>query len=124
MPYPLSMEISVTEPGTHHQKALDRFLDEHSQVAQSLETLNPLAARAMGQSMKEYRQERLNEAFEAEAERLGLFAWELTLQLTSATRQEFEAQRLEVHREVAQMAGMAWDEYCEMHGLASQKSTL
>ena len=119
MPCLLSKEISVTEPGPHHQKALARFLSEHPDVAQSLETLNPLAARAIGQSMKEYRQERLNEAFEAEAERLGLFAWELTLQLTCATPQEFEEQRLEVHREVAQMAGMAWDEYCEMHGLVN-----
>ena len=73
-------------------------------------------ARAIGQSIKEYRQERLNEAFEAEAERLGFFAWELTLQLTSASPQEFEAQRLEVHREVAQMAGTEWVEYCELHG--------
>ena len=65
----------MTEPGTRHQKALDRFLDEHPELAAELATLNPLAARAVGQSMKEYRQERLNEAFEAEAERLGLFAW-------------------------------------------------
>ena len=107
----------MTEPGTNHQKALDRFLAEHSELVEELDTLNPLAARAVGQSMKEYRQERLNEAFEAEAERLGFFAWELTLKLTSASAQEFEAQRLEVHREVAQMAGMDWAEYCELHGL-------
>ncbi len=63
----------MTEPGINHQKALDRFLGEHPELAAQLETLNPLAARAVGQSMKEYRQERLNEAFEAEAERLGFF---------------------------------------------------
>ena len=110
----------MTEPGPQHQKALDRFLDEHPELAAELETLNPLAARAVGQTMKEYRQERLNEAFEAEAERLGFFAWELTLQLTSATPEEFAALRLEVHREVAQMAGMDWPEYCELHGLENQ----
>ena len=118
MPRPLSKEISVTEPGPHHQKALDRFLSEHPDVAQSLETLNPLAARAIGQSMKEYRQERLNEAFEAEAERLGLFAWELTLKLTTESAEAFEAQRLEVHKEVAQMAGLSWTEYCQLHDLS------
>ena len=107
----------MTEPGPLHQKALDRFLREHPELILELETLNPLAARAIGQSMKEFRQERLNEAFEAEAERLGLFAWELTLQLTSASPQEFEARRLEVHREVAQMAQMDWAEYCELHDL-------
>ena len=110
----------MTEPGTRHQKALDRFLSDHPELVVALETLNPLAARAIGQSIKEYRQERLNEAFEAEAERLGFFAWELTLQLTSASPQEFEAQRLEVHREVAQMAGMDWAQYCELHGLENQ----
>lgn len=107
----------VTEPGPQHQKALDRFLGERPELAAELEKLNPLAARAVGQSMQEYRQERLNEAFEAEAERLGFFAWELTLQLTSETPEDFEAQRLEVHREVAQMAGMGWAEYCELYGL-------
>ena len=107
----------MTEPGPQHQKALDRFLDEHPELAAELATLNPLSARAVGQSMKEYRQERLNEAFEAEAERLGLFAWELTLQLTAATAEDYQAQRMEVHKEVAEMAGMDWRDYCELYGL-------
>ena len=107
----------MTEPGPQHQKALDRFLGERPDLAAELKQLNPLAARAVGQSMQAYRQERLNEAFEAEAERLGVFAWELTLKLTTETAQEFETQRLEVHREVAQMAGMQWVEYCELYGL-------
>lgn len=107
----------MTEPVTQHQKALDRFLGERPELAAELEILNPLAARAVGQSMQQYRQERLNEAFEAEAERLGIFAWELTLRLTSETPEDFEAQRLEVHREVAQMAGMEWAEYCALYVL-------
>lgn len=109
----------MTEPGPQHQKALDRFLAEHPALKQQLDTLNPLEARAVGQTMQEYRQERLNEAFEAEAERLGFFAWELTLKLTSESDDAFQAQRLEVHREVAQMAGMPWAEYCEFHGLVA-----
>ena len=107
----------MTEPGTHHQKALDCFLGARPELAVELEKLNPLAARASGQSLQEYRLEHLNEAFEAEAERLGFFAWELTLQLTTETAEEFEAKRLEVHREVAQMAGMEWAEYCDLYGL-------
>ena len=109
----------MTEPGPLHQKALDRFLAEHPALKQQLDTLNPLEARAVGQTMQEYRQERLNEAFEAEAERLDFFAWELTLKLTSESDDAFQAQRLEVHREVAQMAGMPWAEYCEFHGLVA-----
>ena len=53
----------------------------------------------------------------SEAERLGLFAWELSLQLTAASAEDFQAQRLEVHKEVAEMAGMDWAEYCQLHGL-------
>jgi hypothetical protein len=100
-----------------HQIALDKFLAEHPALLEELDNLNPLEAQAVGVPMMQYRDERLHQAFEAEAERLGFFAWELTLQLTAASPEEFEAQRIEVHKEVAEMAGMAWTEYCEMHGL-------
>ncbi|WP_256345300.1 DUF6388 family protein, partial [Pseudomonas sp. F1002] len=50
-------------------------------------------------------------------EQQGLFAWELTLKLTAHSPAEFEAQRLEVHKEVAQMAGLSWFEYCQLHDL-------
>ena len=38
--------------------------------------------------------------------------------LTADSPEAFEAQRREVHKEVAQMAGMDWLEYCQLHGLA------
>jgi hypothetical protein len=76
-----------------------------------------LLAQAKGETAAQYRDERLHEAFEAEAERLGLFAWELTLQLTAATAEDYQAQRLEVHKEVAEMAGMDWLEYCDLYGI-------
>lgn len=108
----------MSQPGDNHQRALDRFLNEHPEVATELDTLNPLAAQAKGETLAQYRAERLHEAFEAEAERQGLFAWELTLKLTAESQQAFEAQRLEVHKEVAQMAGLSWDEYCQLHDVA------
>ncbi|MDF9774030.1 DUF6388 family protein [Pseudomonas baetica] len=100
-----------------HEQALKRFLDEHPDLRHDLDNLNPLLAQAKGETTAQYREERLHEAFEAEAERLGLFAWELTLQLTAATPQDYEAQRREVHREVAEMAGMDWLEYCDLYGV-------
>ncbi len=109
---------SLSPPGDNHQLALNRFLNEHPDVAAELDTLNPLAAQAKGETLAHYRAERLHEAFEAEAERQGLFAWELTLKLTAESPEAFETQRLEVHKEVAQMAGLSWDEYCRMHDLA------
>lgn len=102
---------------SQHELALQRFLNAHPALRDELDHLNPLAAQAKGESMEHFRSERLHEAYEAEAERLGLFAWELTLQLTTATPEDFAAQRREVHKEVAQMAGMGWQEYCELHGL-------
>lgn len=108
----------LSQPGDNHQRALDRFLDEHPDVATELNSLNPLAAQAKGETLAQYRAERLHEAFEAEAERQGLFAWELTLKLTAESSETFEAQRLEVHKEVAQMAGLSWDVYCQLHDLA------
>ncbi len=108
----------MSQPGDNHQLALERFLSAHPDVALALDSLNPLEAQAKGETLAEYRAERLHEAFEAEAERLGLFAWELTLKLTADSAQAFEAQRLEVHKEVAQMAGLSWAEYCQLHGLA------
>ena len=108
----------MSQPGENHQRALDKFLDAHPEVAAELNTLNPLAAQAKGETQAQYRAERLHEAFEAEAERQGLFAWELTLKLTADCTESFEAQRLEVHKEVAQMAGLSWEDYCQLHGLA------
>lgn len=100
-----------------HEQALKRFLDARPELREELDHLNPLLAQAKGETAAQYREERLHEAFEAEAERQQLFAWELTLQLTAATPRDYEARRLEVHREVAQMAGMDWLEYCELNGI-------
>jgi len=101
-----------------HEQALKRFLDERPELREQLDHLNPLLAQAKGETVAQYREERLHEAFEAEAESRGVFAWELTLQLTAASDEEYQAQRREVHKEVAEMAGMDWLEYCELYGLA------
>lgn len=100
-----------------HEQALQKFLDQRPELRVELDNLNPLLAQAKGETAAQYREERLHEAFEAEAERLDVFAWELTLQLTAASDEEYQAQRLEVHKEVAEMAGMDWLEYCDLYGL-------
>ncbi|MFJ2458314.1 DUF6388 family protein [Pseudomonas neuropathica] len=100
-----------------HEHALKVFLDARPELRESLDHLNPLLAQVKGETQAQYREERLHEAFEAEAEEQGLFAWELTLLLTAATPEEYQAQRLEVHREVAEMAHMSWLEYCDLYGI-------
>ncbi|MBJ2345786.1 MULTISPECIES: DUF6388 family protein [Pseudomonas] len=103
-----------------HERALQIFLDERPELRDELDNLNPLLAQAKGETAAQYRAERLHEAFEAEAESVGLFAWELTLLLTTDSAEDYQAQRMEVHKEVAEMAGMEWAEYCELYGLESQ----
>ena len=100
-----------------HEQALKLFLDARPELRETLDHLNPLLAQAKGETQAQYREERLHEAFEAEAESQGLFAWELTLQLTADSPEDYQAQRLEVHREVAEMAGMDWLEYCDLYGI-------
>lgn len=107
----------MIDPEQRHPAALERFLAAHPEVREQLDHLNPLEAQAAGLTAAQYRAERLHEAFELEAERQGIFAWELTLQLTATTPGEYQAQRLEVHKEVAEMAGLSWDEYRELYGL-------
>ncbi|KRP41900.1 hypothetical protein SAMN04490190_0709 [Pseudomonas libanensis] len=107
----------MSTPSDTYQLALDRFLREHPHIASELDNLNPLAAQARGETLAQYRAERLHAAFEAHAEQQHLFAWELTLKLTAESSEAFEAQRREVHKEVAQMAGMDWVEYCQLHDL-------
>ncbi|MBK5344773.1 MULTISPECIES: DUF6388 family protein [Pseudomonas] len=100
-----------------HEQALKLFLDARPELRETLDHLNPLLAQAKGETPAQYREERLHEAFEAEAEHQGLFAWELTLLLTAATPEDYQAQRMEVHREVAEMAHMSWPDYCDLYGL-------
>jgi hypothetical protein len=64
--------------GQQHEQALKRFLEQRPELRVELDNLNPLLAQVKGETLAQYRDERLHEAFEAEAERLGLFAWELT----------------------------------------------
>ena len=100
-----------------HEQALKLFLDARPELRETLDHLNPLQAQAKGETLAQYREERLPEAFEKKKKKQGLFAWELTLLLTAATPEEYQAQRMEVHREVAEMAHMSWADYCDLYGL-------
>ena len=88
-----------------HQAALDKYLGESSQLKEEIKDL----------SVDDQR-DQIQWAFEDEAESQGLQPWELTLKYTS-TPEEFEAQRLVLHKEAAEVLGVDWDEYCEMNNL-------
>lgn len=82
--------------------ALERYAQANPQL---LEEIRELDAREQAQQIQW--------AFEDCAQEQGLEPWELTLQLVAENPEELRVMRLEVHHEVAEALGMAWEEYCE-----------
>ena len=88
-----------------HEEALKKYLEDTPQLKEEIKDLSADDQR-----------DQIQWAFEDEAESQGYQPWELTLKYTS-TPQEFEAQRLVLHKEAAEVLGVEWDEYCEMNNL-------
>jgi hypothetical protein len=88
-----------------HQAALDKYLEATPQLKEEIKDLSADDQR-----------DQIQWAFEDEAESQGYQPWELTLKYTS-TPEEFEAARLALHKEAAEVLGVEWEEYCEMNDL-------
>ena len=88
-----------------HQAALEKYLEESPQLREEIKDLSA-----------DDRRDQIQWAFEDEAESQGYQPWELTLKYTS-TPEEFEAARLALHKEAAEVLGVEWEEYCEMNDL-------
>lgn len=88
-----------------HEEALRKYALDTPQLLEEIKDLSP-----------DDQKDQIQWAFEDEAEAQGLQPWELTLKYTS-TPEEFETQRLALHKEAAEVLGVEWDEYCEMNNL-------
>lgn len=88
-----------------HELALEKYILDVPDLKEEIKDLSP-----------DDQKDQIQWAFEDEAEAQGLQSWELTLKYTS-TPEEFEAQRLVLHKEAAEVLGVEWDEYCEMNNL-------
>jgi hypothetical protein len=88
-----------------HEQALAKYILDVPDLKEEIKDLSP-----------DDQKDQIQWAFEDEAEAQGLQPWELTLKYTS-TPEEFEAKRLELHKEAAEVLGVEWDEYCEMNNL-------
>ena len=86
-----------------HELALEKYILDVPDLKEEIKDLSP-----------DDQKDQIQWAFEDEAEAQGLQPWELTLKYTS-TPEEFEAQRLVLHKEAAEVLGVEWDEYCEMN---------
>ncbi|NUT82611.1 DUF6388 family protein [Pseudomonas brassicacearum] len=99
------MTVKELTQEARHEEALKKYVLDAPQL---LEEIKDLSA--------DDQKDQVQWAFEDEAEAQGLQPWELTLKYTSAP-EEFEAQRLALHKEAAEVLGVEWDEYCEMNNL-------
>ena len=88
-----------------HEQALKHYLEDTPQLKEEIKDLSADDQR-----------DQIQWAFEDEAESQSLQPWELTLKYTS-TPEEFEAARLVLHKEAADVLGVEWQEYCEMNNL-------
>ncbi|MGB8923412.1 MAG: DUF6388 family protein [Pseudomonas sp.] len=88
-----------------HEQALEKYILDVPDLKEEIKDLSA-----------DDQKDQIHWAFEDEAEAQGLQPWELTLKYTS-TPEEFEAQRLVLHKEAAEVLGVEWDEYCEMNNL-------
>ena len=88
-----------------HAEALKKYLEGTPQLKEEIKDLSADDQR-----------DQIQWAFEDEAESQGLQPWELTLKYTS-TADEFDAARLALHKEAAEVLGVEWEEYCEMNNL-------
>ena len=99
------MTVKKLSQEARHEEALEKYLKETPQLREEIKDLSA-----------DDQKDQIQWAFEDEAEAQGLQPWELTLKYTS-TPEEFEAARLALHKEAAEVLGVEWDEYCEMNNL-------
>ncbi len=99
------MTVKELTQEQRHEQALEKYKLDASELMDEIKDLSP-----------DEQKDQIQWAFEDEAEAQGLQPWELTLKYTS-TPEEFEAKRLELHKEAAEVLGVEWEEYCEMNNL-------
>jgi hypothetical protein len=100
-----TMTVKELSQETRHEEALKKYLLDSPQLAEEIKDLPA-----------DDQKDQIQWAFEDEAEAQGLQPWELTLKYTSSP-EEYEAARLALHKEAAEVLGVEWDEYCEMNNL-------
>ncbi|MCU1748517.1 DUF6388 family protein [Pseudomonas sp. 6D_7.1_Bac1] len=99
------MTIKELTQEARHEEALKKYMLDAPELMEEIKNLSA-----------DDQKDQIQWAFEDEAEAQGLQPWELTLKYTS-TPQEYEATRLALHKEAAEVLGVEWEEYCEMNNL-------
>jgi len=99
------MTVKQMTQEARHEEALKKYVLDVPELKEEIKDLSP-----------DDQKDQIQWAFEDEAEAQGLQPWELSLKYTSSP-EEFEATRLALHKEAAEVLGVDWEEYCEMNNL-------
>ncbi|MFJ2366136.1 DUF6388 family protein [Pseudomonas sp. NPDC087697] len=99
------MTVKELTQEARHEEALKKYMLDAPELMEEIKNLSA-----------DDQKDQIQWAFEDEAEAQGLQPWELTLKYTS-TPEEYEATRLALHKEAAEVLGVEWEEYCEMNNL-------
>ncbi|ALI05001.1 dephospho-CoA kinase [Pseudomonas sp. FW306-02-F02-AA] len=99
------MTVNEMTQEQRHEEALKKYMLDAPELMEEIKNLSA-----------DDQKDQIQWAFEDEAEAQGLQPWELTLKYTS-TPEEYEATRLALHKEAAEVLGVEWEEYCEMNNL-------
>ncbi|MBV7573330.1 dephospho-CoA kinase [Pseudomonas sp. PDM32] len=99
------MTVKELSQEERHEEALKKYVLDAPELMDEIKDLSP-----------DDQKDQIQWAFEDEAEAQGLQPWELSLKYTS-TPEEYEAARLALHKEAAEVLGVEWEEYCEMNNL-------
>ncbi len=99
------MTVNEMTQEQRHEEALKKYMLDAPELMEEIKNLSA-----------DDQKDQIQWAFEDEAEAQGLQPWELTLKYTS-TPEEYEATRLALHKEAAEVLGVDWEEYCEMNNL-------
>ena len=99
------MTIKELTQEARHEEALKKYMLDVPDLMEEIKDLSP-----------DDQKDQIQWAFEDEAEAQGLQPWELSLKYTT-TPEEFEAARMALHKEAAEVLGVEWEEYCEMNNL-------
>jgi hypothetical protein len=97
--------------------ACEKFLEQHPEVKRRLDSLNPTAAEDIDITWEDYQQLELSQAFQKEAELMGIDGYELVMRYIADSEEELEIMRIEYYKGQAKAIGMTWEDYCKLNHL-------
>lgn len=100
-----------------YQQALMLYLSERPELVEQLELGQPSGHGWQPAELSDLQIQYVSRLFDEEARVRGMGTWELALSFIARTPQELNRMTLSVHREIAEMVDMEWEQYCDLNQL-------